>query len=115
MEWLERFAYRKADRIVAVTNAFKVHIVAHGGSESKTTVIRNGVDLGFFVDQPRDDAFAGSLGVKGKFVAAYVGTHGMAHGLDVIFDAAEMLRDRDDIVFLTAGDGAERKLSRHKN
>ncbi|WP_404356669.1 glycosyltransferase [Methylotuvimicrobium sp. KM1] len=32
----------------------------------------------------------------------------MAHGLDVILDAAEMLRDRDDIVFLTAGDGAER-------
>jgi|GEM_PF-6813180 len=44
LEWLERFAYRKADRIVAVTNAFKLHIVAHGGSESKTTVIRNGVD-----------------------------------------------------------------------
>jgi len=39
----------------------------------------------------------------------------MAHGLDVILDAAEMLRDREDIVFLTAGDGAERKLSRHKN
>ena len=39
LEWLERFAYRKADRIVAVTNAFKVHIVALGGCESKTDVI----------------------------------------------------------------------------
>ncbi|WP_404356651.1 hypothetical protein [Methylotuvimicrobium sp. KM1] len=81
----------------------------------RSSVIRNGVDLGFFVDQSRDDACADSLGVKGKFVAAYVGTHGMAHGLDVILDAAEMLQDRDDIVFLTAGDGAERKLSHHKN
>ncbi|WP_404356673.1 hypothetical protein [Methylotuvimicrobium sp. KM1] len=89
--------------------------MAHGGSETKTTVIGNGVDLGFFVDQPRDDAFADSLGVKSKVVAAYVGTHGVAHGLDVILDATEILRDRDDIVFLTAGDGAERKLSRHKN
>ncbi|HBA67260.1 MAG TPA: hypothetical protein DCZ48_13985, partial [Methylococcaceae bacterium] len=80
LEWLERFAYRKADRIVAVTNAFKLHIVAHGGSESRATVIHNGVDLGFFADQPRDDVFAESLGVKDKFVAAYVGTHGMAHG-----------------------------------
>jgi len=71
--------------------------VTYGGSESKTTVIRNGVDLGFFVDQPCDDAFADSLGVKGKFVSAYVGTHGMAHGLDVILDAAEILRDREDI------------------
>ncbi|MBU2568684.1 MAG: hypothetical protein KJ725_01380 [Gammaproteobacteria bacterium] len=35
LEWLDRFTYSKADRIVAVTNTFKVHIVAHGRRESK--------------------------------------------------------------------------------
>jgi glycosyltransferase involved in cell wall biosynthesis len=108
LEWIERFAYRKADHIVPVTNAFRKHILERGGRDDRITVIRNGVDLNFFAEQPVDDAFAESIGVKGKFVAAYVGTHGMAHGLDVILDAAEKLRDRNDIVFLTAGDGAER-------
>ncbi|MBS3965501.1 MAG: glycosyltransferase family 4 protein [Methylomonas sp.] len=108
LEWLERFAYRKADHIVPVTHAFQKHIEAHGGHADKITVIRNGVDLTFFVEQAIDERFAEELGVKGKFVAAYVGTHGMAHGLDVILDAAEILRTREDVVFLTAGDGAER-------
>ena len=43
-----------------------------------------------------------------KFVAAYVGTHGLAHGLDTILAAAEILREHKDIVFLMVGDGAER-------
>ncbi len=107
LEWLESFAYRKADHIVSVTHAFKKHILERGGKEGAITVIRNGVDLGFFTEQAVDNAFADSIGVKGKFVVAYVGTHGMAHGLGNILDAADRLRERKDIIFLTAGDGAE--------
>lgn len=109
LEWIERFVYRKADHIVAVTNAFKTHIAAHGAKSDDITVIRNGVDLRFFdSDAKRDQDYARSIGVEGKFVASYVGTHGMAHGLDTLVEAAELLRARDDIVFLMAGDGAER-------
>lgn len=108
LEAIERFVYRKADHIVPVTYAFQRHICAHGGSAERITVIRNGVDLKFFEPKAKDAEFARQLGVEGKFVAAYVGTHGMAHGLDVLIDAAEQLRQRDDIVILLAGDGAER-------
>jgi len=109
LEAIERFVYRKSDHIVSVTNAFKKHIVDRGGLEESVHVIRNGVDLNFFSHVPPDEAFAESIGVKGKFIASYVGTHGMAHGLDTIIEAAELLRDREDIVFLMAGDGAERE------
>ncbi|MEE8057518.1 MAG: glycosyltransferase family 4 protein [Pseudomonadales bacterium] len=108
LEALERFAYRKADHIVPVTQAFKAHIEQHGVSADKITVIRNGVDLGVFSESPPDTDYARSMGVDGKFVASYVGTHGMAHGLDTIIEAAELLRERQDIVFLMAGDGSER-------
>jgi glycosyltransferase involved in cell wall biosynthesis len=47
--------------------------------------------------------------MNGKFVAAYVGTHGMAHHLETILEAAEHLRDHPDIHFLMVGDGAERE------
>ena len=46
------------------------------------------MDLSFFEDAPSDVEFAKHIGVEDKFVASYVGTHGMAHGLDLIIEAA---------------------------
>jgi glycosyltransferase involved in cell wall biosynthesis len=108
LEGLERFAYRRADHIVAVTRSFCAHIGARGGDPSRISVLRNGVDLNFFSWRERDEGYAAEMGVAGKFVAAYVGTHGMAHGLGTLIEVAEKLRERDDIVILLAGDGAER-------
>ena len=109
LEWIERFVYRKADHIVSVTQAFKRHIAKCGASEDKISVIRNGVDLSRFQATDIDSALAEKWGLQGKFVAAYVGTHGMAHGLDTLLDAAELLNEQDNIVFLMVGDGAERE------
>ncbi len=108
LEGLEAFAYGKADAIVSVTDAFKVHIEARGG-RGKVSVIKNGVDLSLFKAAPRDRAFARELGIDGKFVAAYVGTHGMAHGLDTILDAAQRLDGRSNVVFLLVGEGSEKR------
>lgn len=110
LEGLEALAYRRADRIVSVTESFVPHIVARGGAPEKISVIKNGADLGLFI--PSDDGREAKrrLGLQDCFVAAYVGTHGMAHGLDTILDAAELLREAaPHIVFLLAGDGAERR------
>ena len=109
LEGIERFVYRKADHIVSVTHAFKDHISKNGALEEDISVIRNGVDLSFFEDAPSDVEFAKHIGVEDKFVASYVGTHGMAHGLDLIIEAADRLRDHPNIMFVMAGDGSERK------
>lgn len=110
LEALEMFAYRTADRIVPVTDAFKKYMVAKGVDPRKIEVIKNGVDLRFYEPlQTTGNSLTEQLGLNGKFVASYVGTHGMAHGLDVILSAAEELRERVDIVFLLVGDGADRK------
>jgi glycosyltransferase involved in cell wall biosynthesis len=106
---IERFIYCKADHIVPVTNAFKAHILRCGASDERITVIHNGVDLSFFDNAlSKNIDYAHRLGVGNKFVAIYVGTHGMAHGLDTILSAAELLKTRNDIVFLMVGDGSER-------
>lgn len=112
LEWLEGFAYRKADAIVSVTESFVPHITALRG-KGPVAVIKNGVDLAFFSESPAD-VEAGhklrcELGLEGKFVAAYVGTHGMAHGLDTVLEAAERLREEPRIAFLLVGDGSERQ------
>ena len=108
LEGLERFLYRKADHIVPVTQAFKLHIEKNGAQASNITVIRNGVNLDLFEKTERNNQLAQDWGLENKFVAAYVGTHGLAHGLDTILDAAEILREHEDIVFLMVGDGAVR-------
>jgi glycosyltransferase involved in cell wall biosynthesis len=108
LEGIERFAYRRADKIVAVTDSFVRHITNCGADLQKIEVVKNGVDLSLFSAVPYDQDFAAELGLGGKFVAAYVGTHGAAHGLDTILDAALLLQNRSDIVFLMVGDGAEK-------
>jgi len=105
---LEYWLYHRAAKIVSVTNAFKRILIAKGIPQGKIAVIRNGVDLKAFVPGPKPVELARRLGLEGKFVAAYVGTIGMAHGLDVLLSAAECLRDRGDLAFVLVGAGAER-------
>ena len=109
LEFLEIFAYRKSDRIVPVTNAFRQYMIDKGIDAAKIEVIKNGVDLNTYNIQPNDINMQRTFGIEGKFVASYMGTHGMAHHLETILEAAELLQDRSDIVFLLVGDGAERK------
>src|SRR5262249_37032547 len=53
---------------------------------------------------------AGGSGLlqEGETAFLYAGTHGYAQGLGGILDAAELLRDRPDIVFLLVGGGPEK-------
>jgi glycosyltransferase involved in cell wall biosynthesis len=108
-ERIETWAYRKADRIVPVTESFRRHIEERGAAADKITVVKNGVDLERFSRPRKDQGLARELGLEGKFTAAYFGTHGMAHALDSVLRAAELVRDDPRIVFLLVGDGAERR------
>jgi len=105
---LEYRLYHRAAKIVSVTHAFKRILVANGIPQERIAVIRNGVDLEAFVPGPKPVELARRLGLEGKFVAAYVGTIGMAHGLDTLLSAVERLKDRKDLAFVLVGTGAER-------
>ena len=108
LEWIELRMYRDADAVVPVTNAFKRDLVQRGIDPAKIHVVLNGVDLKRFRPVPKDEALLDQFDVRGKFVVGYLGTHGMAHALDRVADAATLLRDHPRIVFLFAGAGAKR-------
>jgi glycosyltransferase involved in cell wall biosynthesis len=108
LERVEAMAYRSADRIVSLTHSFVPHIVERGGEPGKITVIKNGVDLALFKKSEMASSIKTRLGLENRFVAGYVGTHGMAHGLSAVLEAAERLRHEPRIAFLLVGDGAER-------
>ncbi len=108
LEKLELFLYRQSASIIALTKSFKTNLVSRGIDPGKIAVVINGVDTSRYSPQTRDPELAEKWGLTGKFVIGYVGTHGMAHALGNVLDAAEKLRDRDNIRFLLAGAGAER-------
>lgn len=113
LERLELFLYRKAARIVSVTHSFKKTLMARGIDGDKIAVVTNGVDMSRFKPMPKDAALVRELGLEGKFVAGYVGTHGLAHHLETLLDAAEMLRGQpggEAFHFLLLGDGARKQV-----
>lgn len=115
LERVELFLYSKASLIVSVTHAFKTKLVERGVDDSKIEVVTNGVDMSRFKPTPKDPLLLSQLSLEGKFVAGYVGTHGLAHHLETILDAAERFLSEEDggrFHFILLGDGARKKALR---
>jgi hypothetical protein len=107
LEKVEMFLYRQAATIVSVTKSFKRVLEQRGIEGSKIHVVTNGVDIAQFTPRPKDAELVAKLGLQGKFVAGYIGTHGMAHALETLLQAADRLRGQG-YAFLFLGDGARK-------
>ena len=105
------FLYRKADHIVVVTPAFERELVDKWQVPlHKISLVENGVETALFSPDGDTEPTRGKLGLKGKFVVTYIGTHGLAHGLNTLLDAAAILKNElPGIVFLLIGEGTERQ------
>jgi glycosyltransferase involved in cell wall biosynthesis len=111
LELLERRMYLAADRIVAVGNGYREKILEKADVADRVSVVTNGVDLERFKPEEPNPVLLRRWGLEGKFVCSYIGTIGMAHGLDVVIRAAKLLKERgrDDARFWLVGDGAARR------
>jgi glycosyltransferase involved in cell wall biosynthesis len=108
-EWLEKRMYLTANCIVVVTDAFKEKIKARGVDGDKIFVHKNGANLAVYSAQQKNESILLKLNLSDKFVFAYIGTHGMAHGLSFILDSIIDLQvSHPHFHFLFIGDGAER-------
>ena len=108
LERMELAMYAGADHIVTVGKGYREQLLARGVRPERLSIVPNGVDAERLRPRPRSAVFARRLGLEGKFVCSYVGTIGLASGLEVVLQAGHILheRQRDDIVFLLVGDGA---------
>jgi len=106
LEKLELFLYKKATKVIVVTDSFKKNISGRGINPDKIAVVKNGVYLNKFKPIPKDKDLLKTLGLEGKFIVGYIGTHGMAHKLDFILNSIKEVDS--NIHFLFLGDGAEK-------
>lgn len=105
---IEQFLYRQADLIVTVTLSSRELLIKRGIDGKKIIVVTNGIDTGQLTPGPAPAELRRRLGLENKIVVSYVGTVGMAHGLQLILDAAQDCRNRlPEVHFMIVGSGAE--------
>ncbi|MEY8240836.1 MAG: glycosyltransferase family 4 protein [Cycloclasticus sp.] len=110
LEYLEVFLYKRAALIISVTESFKAELISLGIDKSKIKIVLNGVDINRYRPfSDKDEEFSSRHDLQDKFVVGYIGTHGMAHGLENVVKAAEKLKANNEIVFIFVGGGSERQ------
>lgn len=107
-EWLEWSTYQRACAVYAVTGGIRDTLIQRGLSPEHVFLVTNGADTTRFRPLPKEQARA-ELGWDDRFSVLYAGTHGLAHGLTTLLDAAEQLRDHESICFVLVGDGAAKQ------
>jgi glycosyltransferase involved in cell wall biosynthesis len=96
IEGLELFLYRRAAAVVPVTLSFRENLIRRGIAGEKIHVVTNGIDLTRFRPLEPDLALRDALGIpRQAFVAGYIGTHGLAHALETVLEAAGMVQRLD--------------------
>jgi glycosyltransferase involved in cell wall biosynthesis len=101
LEFLAHFLYREAALIVVVTEGFRHHLIGQGVVPDKIEVIPNGADTRLFSPSTNGTAARADR----QFTVAYIGSHGLSHGLGAVLDAAAV---QPDVTYLLVGDGADR-------
>jgi glycosyltransferase involved in cell wall biosynthesis len=110
LESIEMMLYRRARIVVAVADSTVDILGRRGIPPAKIAVVKNGVDLDKFAPGADDGrAVREEFGLAGKFVTSYIGTIGMAHGLDIVLDAAERTKADDAVAYMIVGEGARRE------
>ncbi|MGB6985463.1 MAG: glycosyltransferase family 4 protein [Candidatus Aquilonibacter sp.] len=99
-EWVARLLYRRAALVTAVTPTALRQIGSRGVPENRLLLAPNGCEA----PESRPPA---RVREDCKFVALYAGNLGLASDLDVLLDAANLLRADERIELWIAGDGVE--------
>lgn len=99
---LERFLYKKADRIITLLPKAHNHIESFGIPRNKITWIPNGTNLDIFKKGEQT-----SKKTK-EFIIMYTGTFGLVDNLEVAVKSAYLIPDHLPIRFIFVGDGPEK-------
>jgi len=115
---LERWIYRNARHIVALSPGMKDGIAATGYPADEITMIPNSCDLDLFApsNEPLDDE---RFGPPADFRLVFCGAHGLANGLDAVLDAAAEIKRRGvrglRFVFIGLGRERDRLMTRARD
>ncbi len=107
---LEEFCYKKASLISGQTQGICKNIKQRFPNKN-VFWLKNGVDIKFYdIDKKITSHFRKDNNFKEEdFILFYGGIIGYAQGLEVILNAANILKDRENIKFVLLGNGPEKE------
>ena len=108
--WLEKTIYKSCSSIVALSPGQAEGIKEVLADEKPIAVIPNSSDIEVFRPEIDGSAIRQRRGWKDKFILLHTGAMGKVNGLKFVIEAAEKLKDNNDIIFVLIGDGNQ-KLS----
>lgn len=103
---LEKSIYKRAKSIVALSGSIKKAIEQKVPGK-RIDVIPNMADTDYYKPEVKDPVLERKFNVQGKFVLSYIGTFGLANGLEQILACAQAMKDTS-LHFILCGDGAMR-------
>jgi len=106
LKLIEKLAYAISSHIIVVAPSFISNLVAKGVAADCMTLIPNWVNTDLIRPVSRRQESRIQLGItETEFLVTYAGNMGMSQGLEIVLDAAAMMTDHDDVVFLMVGSG----------
>lgn len=109
LQRIRNYSLKEARQNVVLGERMRNRLINEGIAAESVTIIHNWSDAGAVHPVERSkNTLRKQWGLSDKFVIGYSGNMGRAHEFDVILGAADLLRKREDIVFLFIGDGAKR-------
>ncbi|MGY8993141.1 MAG: glycosyltransferase family 4 protein, partial [Rhodospirillales bacterium] len=109
--WMERRAYRQANKILVHSEGNRKFLEARFPDRAKKlNVLHNWTDLERFETPTKAIDFRQTLGLDDRLVFMFAGVMGPSQKLEILVDAARRhVTSLPEILFLLVGDGIERK------
>ncbi len=108
-EGMERLLYTQADMVTVHSEGNAAHVVSRGGSPQHVMVMPNWVNTEHIRPSGDGAEFRRRHGLDGAFVVSFAGVLAHSQDLDVVLEAARILRGQRDIQWLIIGDGVQKE------
>jgi colanic acid biosynthesis glycosyl transferase WcaI len=109
MEFMELFVYVCASHITVISDGYMRHLLAKGISSKKVSLIHNWANIDK-IKPPNVNNFRERMRLGDKFLVTYAGTISWPQDLETVVEAADILRNHHDIMFLIVGDGVKKEM-----
>ncbi len=106
--WVENRLLQLGDRVSTISPQMCAKLIEKGVAPERVFEMRNWSDARFAADRAGAEAIRREWGLTGKVVALYAGNIARKQGIEILVEAARLLKDRDNIAFVICGEGPNR-------
>ena len=114
LQHCENYAYRHCDMVVSILDKAFPHMQRHGLSEDRFCCVPNGYlkeeweNIDNITLPKEHEELLTRLHQEGKIIVGFAGGHTQSTAMDVLLDAAGLLKERSNLAFVLVGNGPQK-------